>query len=265
MWNRGCNRYGSLSSPGSRAGSAIAKSFSPAFDRHGRACRTTSGESSYVKSSRSTTCTHSGSRARNGMTRCPHGLRREWIVVAGNQEYRRMRARHAPGESLQALPKSQARVLDRRTGPRRIAKHAPRYGAQRRGCSRSRPCVLVTAFSAHPLGTTGTCARGASRRCAAASARRLPGSVGRFERSPRTMVLPSAVGTEARGICPSIFCRPHLLSIPGRRFGDRDSRPWWPTDRSLPQSDLWRWNPLPRHVARVRNLSFSPILARSRR
>ena len=33
----------SRSSPGSRAGSAIARSFSPAFDRHGRAYKTALG------------------------------------------------------------------------------------------------------------------------------------------------------------------------------------------------------------------------------
>jgi hypothetical protein len=170
----------SLSSPSWRIGSAMAKSFSPAFDRHGRACKITSGESSYVKSFRSTTCTHSGGAPLSGRT-------------------------------LQALPKNQARVPGHRTGPRRIVEHARRYAAPRRGCSRSRPCVLVRAFSEHPPGTTGTCVRGANRRCAAASARCLPA-----------------------------------------RWGDWKNRlELWPTDLSLPQSDLWRWNRPPRHVARA--------------
>src|SRR5260370_319812 len=49
-------------------GSAIARSFSPAFDRHGRAYKTALGVISYVKSSRSTTCTQTGSLVLNG---CP--------------------------------------------------------------------------------------------------------------------------------------------------------------------------------------------------
>jgi hypothetical protein len=144
------------------------------------------------------------------MTQCPHGLRREWIVVARNQEYRRMRGTTL---SLQALPKNQARVLGHRTGPRRIVEHARRYAAPRRGCSRSRPCGLVRAFSEHPPGTTGNCVRGANRRCAVASARCLPARWGDWK---------------------------NRLEL-------------WSTDLSLPQSDLWRWNRPPRHVGRVRN------------
>src|SRR6202044_896952 len=65
-------------------------------------------------------------------------------------------------------------VLDRRTCPRRTREHASRYAAPRRECWRSRPCVRVTAFSAHPLETTGTGFRGPNRQCATASARFLP-------------------------------------------------------------------------------------------
>jgi hypothetical protein len=144
------------------------------------------------------------------MTQCPHGLRREWIVVARNQEYRRMRGTTL-WENLASPSQKSGSGSGSSNRSRRIVEHARRYAAPRRGCSRSRPCLLVRAFSEHPPGTTGTCVRGANRRCAAASARCLP-----------------------------------------VRWGDWKNRlELWPTDLSLPQSDLWRWNRPPRHVARA--------------
>jgi hypothetical protein len=39
------------------------------------------------------------------MTQCPYGLRREWIVVARNQEYRRMRSTALPESPCKPFPK----------------------------------------------------------------------------------------------------------------------------------------------------------------
>ena len=89
--------------------------------------------SSNVKSSRSTTCTHVGSRDRKGWRRRPHRLGRQRIVVARNEEDRRHEDQDDRGASLRAPPRSPvARRRDRRTGRRRTGRvHALRRPTSR--------------------------------------------------------------------------------------------------------------------------------------
>jgi hypothetical protein len=134
-----------------------------------------------MKSSRSTTCTHSGIvlEKRDPEPTLTPALR---IVVARNQKERRMRTGVGSERLCKPLPKvrGRVRIVEYVTN----AQHgiAPRCGARRRGSSRSHPYVPVTVFSVPRRGTTESAARDASRQCAAASARRLRIRCGDLER-----------------------------------------------------------------------------------
>ena len=80
-------------SPASRAGSAIARSFSPAFDRHGLAYRTTSG-GELVREVVAIDDVHPVGQSRDETgASAPTPTRRQRIVIARNEKDRNVRTR----------------------------------------------------------------------------------------------------------------------------------------------------------------------------
>ena len=162
------------------------------------------------------------------VTRSPHGLRRQRVVVARNQEERRMLAGVRFGTSLQALPKSPEPGPDRRICPRRTS---TAFTALRRATSRILAITSIRARDNFFCPSSGNDGKRRPR-CQSAVCSSLsttsPDSVRRSGTPPGTAGSPSAPGNEARGIRRAIFCKPRPPWIPMRRCGVRDSLPWWP-------------------------------------
>ena len=161
-------------SPGSRAGSAIARSFSPAFDRHGLRVEddirrelerevVAIDDVHPIRKPRPKRVTSAPTPTRASADRdCP---------ARGRSGHEGQDDRGSVLASPSQKSSLGVGIVEQVAGAQDRVHAVASADVEDR--SRSRPSARATASSAPPRGTTETAARGASRPCAGASARRL--------------------------------------------------------------------------------------------
>ena len=252
-------------SPGSRAGSAIARSFSPAFDRHGLRVEDRVRRE-LVREVVAVDDMHPLRKPRSKrVRRRPHRLRRQRIVIARHEEDGSMRARVIAERLCEPFPEVLRSGSDRRTGRRRTGRRSPRCAAP---TSRILSITSIRArdsFFCASSGNDGNRRPDASRPCAGASARRL-----RLRRRDpeRHLEQPRHGWRPVPKLVIFVSPFPVDLVFPGIQRADPALERLVlarPGAGSPLRPGPARWSRRPRRAEPARTRSFSAMLARSRR